>query len=73
MLYAILGKKQKNFQGDEGEDIGYYWYTATDKKTGYVVKFGSPIGDHEIGKEYDLNISQDINSKGKPILKEISV
>lgn len=70
MVLIIKGKKEKSFLGDDGAEISYYWYVALDKTSGMIKKFGSTDGSHEINKEYDILLEQDMNSQGKSILKE---
>jgi len=56
MKVKILKKKQKNFPGDEGNEIEYFWYDAVNLDTQTKFQFGSRNGEHEIGSEKELEI-----------------
>jgi hypothetical protein len=70
MKLKIIQCKEKKFQGDDGEEISYFWYVAREVATGMIKRFGSTDGLHEKDMEYDIDLEADISSKGKTILKE---
>jgi len=71
MKVKIKSVKAKPFTGEDGEKREYFWYRAEAVGgDGFAFQFGSIDGDHEKGKEYDLDIEKYTRADGKDGFKE---
>lgn len=72
MKVKILKRKDGGFQGNDGENVIYYWYDAVRISDDMLIQFGSREGGHEEGSEKDLNIVKYERKDGKTGYKEIN-
>jgi len=71
MKLQILTKKEKPFQGREGDQIMYFWYDARREPDGVQITFGS-VREYDPGDEIDANVVKKENNSGKIFWKEIA-
>lgn len=69
--YKITKKISKPFKGETGEEIAYFWYTATRLSDNVVIQFGSMWGDYEEGETLELNLERRERRDGKIGWREV--
>lgn len=70
MKLTIRKKVEKPFKGDDGEERGYFWYTAI-AEDGFALSFGSSDGGHEVGDKGDFLLEKYDRRDGKPGFREV--